>query len=73
MLRNMLADLGHRVTNVGVGVEQMVMLLCFPVGERREFLRDRLEQAHDDTNRRGLHIIAELVDSTSILEESVAW
>lgn len=73
MLRNMLADLGHSVTNIGVRVEQVMMLLCFPVGERRELLRDRLEQADNDTNRSGLHIIAELIHSSSILKELVAW
>lgn len=72
MLRNMLADLGHRVANIGVRVEQVMMLLRFPVGEGRELLRDRLEQANNDPNWGRLHIMAELLHSDSVLE-TLVW
>lgn len=48
----------------------MVVLVRFPVGKSRKLLRDGLEEANNDTDRRGLHIIAELLHSGSILEDS---
>lgn len=42
---NVLADFSHRVANVRVRVEQMMVLLGFPFSESGKLLRDRLEQS----------------------------
>lgn len=65
----MLADFGHRVAHIRVGIEQMVVLLRFPVGKGGQFLRDGLEETNNHPNRRGLHIVAELLHRRSILLE----
>lgn len=67
ILSDMLADFGHGVAHVGVGVKQVVVLLRLPIGEGGEFLGDRLEEPDDDPNGRGLHITAEFIDSRRIL------
>jgi hypothetical protein len=63
----MLPDFGHGVAHIRVGVEEMMVLVGLPVGESGEFLRDGLEETYNDTDRRGLHVIAELLDRSSVL------
>ena len=47
----------------------MVMLVGIPFTECRELLGDGLEETNDDTNWGRLHVIAELVDGGSVLED----
>lgn len=63
----MLANLGHGVANIWIRKQQVVVLLCFPIGESGEFLRNCLEQTNDDSDRDILHVIAELLHSSRIL------
>ena len=68
MLLHVLADLGHRVANIRVRLEQVVMFLRLPFGEGRQFLRDRLEQADNNPNWSGLHVLAKLLHRSGILD-----
>jgi hypothetical protein len=63
----MFPDLGHGVANIGIRKQQVVVLLCLPISESGELLRNCLEQANDDSDRDSLHIIAELLHGGSIL------
>lgn len=67
VLRNMLADLGHGIADVGIRVQQVVVLLRLPIRECRQLLRDGLEQTNNHSDGRGLHVIAELLDGSGIL------
>lgn len=64
----MLTNFRHRLTNVRVRVEEMMMLAGVPLGERRQLLRDGLEKAHDDPDRSRLHVIAELLHGSRVLQ-----
>ena len=70
MLSDVLPDFSHGFADVGVGVEDVMMLLGIPVGEGRELLGNRLEKANDDTHRSALHVVAELFNGSSILKAS---
>ena len=68
----MLTDFRHRGAHVRVRVQQVVVLLRLPIGERGELLRDRLEQAHNHPHGCRLHVAAELVDRRRILRGLVS-
>lgn len=68
VLGDVLPDFGHGVADVGVGVEDVMVLLGVPVGESGELLGDRLEEANNDTHWSALHVMAELLNSSSILK-----
>jgi hypothetical protein len=70
VLSDMLAHFGHGVAHVNIGVQQMVVLVRFPVREWRKLLRDGLEETNNNTNGSGLHIIAKFFSSSSILYPS---
>lgn len=67
MLLDVLAHFCHRVADIGVGVEELVVLLRIPFGEWRQFLGDSLEESDNDSHRGGLHVGTELVDGSMVL------
>lgn len=63
----MLSDLGHGVADIGVRVEQVVVLVRFPVREGWQLLGNSLEKTNNNPDRRSLHIVAELVHGSRVL------
>jgi hypothetical protein len=63
----MLTDLLHRITDGLIRVEKVGMLAGVPFAERRKLLRDGAKETNDNTNRRGLHVVAEFLDNRGIL------
>ena len=59
---------GQRVTGRRVRIQGRMVLVCIPFLERWELLRDSLEETDNHANRSRLHVIAELVNDSSILE-----
>ena len=45
----------------------MMVLSRFPLLERRQLLRDSGEEANNDTNGRGFHVVAKLVHNLLVL------
>ena len=68
----MTLDLSQSVTDSRVGAEELVVLSSVPLLKTRQLGGDGLEEANDDTDRRGLHVIAELVDGLLIRDTVVA-
>lgn len=62
MLDHMILHFRHGITDRHVVVEELSMAPGIPFGERGELLRDSVEEANDDSNWCGFHVIAELVD-----------
>ena len=66
MLGYVSSHFSHRLADCNVVVEKLTMSASVPIGESRKFLAYGVEETHNDTNWSGLHIAAELVDSSSV-------
>jgi len=66
MLGYMFPHLSHGLTDSDVIVEKLTVSSCLPLGECRKFLRDGVEETNDDTNWGSLHVVAELIDGSSV-------
>jgi hypothetical protein len=67
MSRDILSDLGHRITHGRVGVQEVMMFVGVPFAEGRKLLRNSLEESNNDTNRSRLHVSAEFIHCGSVL------
>lgn len=72
MLDDMLSHLGHGITDSDIVVKQVAVLTGVPVGEGWELLRDGVEEAHNNTDRGGFHVVAELVHRHGVGDAVVA-
>lgn len=63
----MFANLCQGIAYIRVGAQQIMVFVGFPFLERRKFLRYRGEETNDDTDRCGLHVVAEFADNLLIL------
>jgi len=72
VLHHMVTDLSHCIANVLVRGEEVVMFGSVPFQETGQLLRNSLEEAHDDANRRRLHIVTELFHGGSIRNSVMA-
>ena len=66
------SDLGQRIADSWVRAKNVVVLGSVPLLEARKLGGDGLEEANDDTDRSGLHVITELVDSLLVRNAVVA-
>jgi len=66
------SDLGQRVADGWVRAKNVVVLGSVPLLKAGQLGGDSLEEADDDTDWSGLHVIAELVDSLLIRNTVVA-
>lgn len=66
------SDLGQRIADSWVGAKNVVVLGSVPLLEAGQLGGDGLEEADDDTDWGGLHVITELVDSLLIRNAVVA-
>lgn len=69
---DMSSDFGHGVADIGIRVEQVVMLVSLPIRKGWQLLGDGLEKTHDNPDGRGLHVIAELLHGSRILTMALA-
>lgn len=69
MFGDVLLNFSHGIANVGVGVENLMVLLGVPVGEGWKFLGNGLEKTNNDTNWSALHVVAELVNGSRVLRK----
>lgn len=72
MLDDMLPHFGHGITDRSIVVKQVAVLTGVPVGEGGKLLRDGVEETHNNTNRGGFHVAAELVHRHRVRDTVVA-
>lgn len=72
MLDDMLSYFGHGITDRNIVVKQVAVLTGVPVGEGGKLLRDGVEETHNNANRGGFHVVAELVHRHRVRDAVVA-
>jgi len=72
MLCDMFPHFGHSLTDGDIVVEELTVSSRLPFREGRELLGDGVEETNNDTDGGCLHVVAELVDSSSVGDSVVA-